>query len=553
MKTLQYWGTGNFQEHPYTGRIVTWTEKEKQTVDDAIATKLLAANAGFVLDNDESGEVVTSQVNSVTGGIEGLTAPDGSVMVINQANSAVLLGDSITGYYNYPLTISSLTRSANVCTATITGHGLVDGQQARVYGVENDDTFNGVYAITRVDANTVTYASTGSDGAASGSSMRMYNRQQTSDQSWASWSNMLLGQRFNILNNGAIGGATIDYLQSRLKSLVYDYAPAYVFVMAGINNVVSSDTAAQIITKLKTLYTSLLTHNYKVVALTILPLGSGYGGYATYAPKIQIINDWIRRYAQTTKGMILVDAYAAIVDPLAATKGSAATGMLSDNLHPSAKGAYTIAKAVKSALQNIVPAVSTLVCNNADNYGNDASNLNMIDNGFWTATGGTLGSNTSGTVASGWVCETTNAATTAVASVPARADGFGYDQQMVVTPGGAHSATARVNIASRLTAGASYQIECEVSMSGVSGSNLAAIQAYINGTAYSATLNLGISNALSLTTFPTEDFTATFKSEVFTVPAAGYTVGTLYVSARFGAAGTALTMKVGRVSVRKVS
>lgn len=70
MKTLQYWGTGNFQEHPYTGRIVTWTEKEKQTVDDAIATKLLAANAGFVLDNDESGEVVTSQVNSVTGGIE---------------------------------------------------------------------------------------------------------------------------------------------------------------------------------------------------------------------------------------------------------------------------------------------------------------------------------------------------------------------------------------------------------------------------------------------------------------------------------------------------
>ena len=67
MKTLQYWGTGNFQEHPYTGRIVTWTEKEKQTVDDAIATKLLAANAGFVLDNDESGEVVTSQINSVTG------------------------------------------------------------------------------------------------------------------------------------------------------------------------------------------------------------------------------------------------------------------------------------------------------------------------------------------------------------------------------------------------------------------------------------------------------------------------------------------------------
>ena len=68
-KTLQYWGTGNFQEHPYTGRIVTWTEKEKQTVDDAIATKLLASGAGFVLDNDETGEVVTSRSDPVTGGI----------------------------------------------------------------------------------------------------------------------------------------------------------------------------------------------------------------------------------------------------------------------------------------------------------------------------------------------------------------------------------------------------------------------------------------------------------------------------------------------------
>ena len=67
-KTLQYWGTGNFQEHPYTGRIVTWTEKEKQTVDDAIATKLLASGAGFVLDNDETGEVVTSRIDPVTGG-----------------------------------------------------------------------------------------------------------------------------------------------------------------------------------------------------------------------------------------------------------------------------------------------------------------------------------------------------------------------------------------------------------------------------------------------------------------------------------------------------
>ena len=114
MKTLQYWGTGNFQEHPYTGRIVTWTEKEKQTVDDAIATKLLAANAGFVLDNDESGEVVTSQINSVTGRIEGLRTGDSSVSldfkrrhnapVILQAMMPTGVSGSFTGTHNLMMT-----------------------------------------------------------------------------------------------------------------------------------------------------------------------------------------------------------------------------------------------------------------------------------------------------------------------------------------------------------------------------------------------------------------------------------------------------------------
>lgn len=97
MKTLQYWGTGNFQEQPYTGRIVTWTEKEKQTIDDAIATKLLAANVGFVLDNDNTGEVVTSQINPLTGGISYLQAAGRKIY-----DDAVFLGRN------------SLTESASV-------------------------------------------------------------------------------------------------------------------------------------------------------------------------------------------------------------------------------------------------------------------------------------------------------------------------------------------------------------------------------------------------------------------------------------------------------
>ena len=121
MKTLQYWGTGNFQEHPYTGRIVTWTEKEKQTVDDAIATKLLAANAGFVLDNDESGEVVTSQINSVTGGI-GFSAAGRFIDTV----SALRRGSSLRGgvpIVRQPDNTTGVLLSSNVTITATTRRG----------------------------------------------------------------------------------------------------------------------------------------------------------------------------------------------------------------------------------------------------------------------------------------------------------------------------------------------------------------------------------------------------------------------------------------------
>ena len=66
-KTLQYWEPATFKEHPTQVGLSPGRRKEKQTVDDAIATKLLASGAGFVLDNDETGEVVTSRIYPVTG------------------------------------------------------------------------------------------------------------------------------------------------------------------------------------------------------------------------------------------------------------------------------------------------------------------------------------------------------------------------------------------------------------------------------------------------------------------------------------------------------
>lgn len=145
-KTLQYWGTGNFQEHPYTGRIVTWTEKEKQTVDDAIATKLLASGAGFVLDNDETGEVVTSRIDPVTGGVKKAEVAGRDMM----ADLGVRTNQSLSNLRTVSASGNSFSTLAAATFSGSGGSGAFDSVAS---------TYGNIPAVLTVDAgNTANYA-----------------------------------------------------------------------------------------------------------------------------------------------------------------------------------------------------------------------------------------------------------------------------------------------------------------------------------------------------------------------------------------------------------
>lgn len=57
-------------------------------------------------------------------------------------------------------TVSALTRSGSTATATITGHGLSTGDNILVTGAEQTE-YNGVFQVTVVDADTLTYTVSG--------------------------------------------------------------------------------------------------------------------------------------------------------------------------------------------------------------------------------------------------------------------------------------------------------------------------------------------------------------------------------------------------------
>jgi lysophospholipase L1-like esterase len=227
----------------------------------------------------------------------------------------------------------------------------------------------------------------------------------------------------------------------------------------------------------------------------------------------------------------------------------------------------TWATAAFSEYVTILTVVGSVITFATTNGGSTAGTVrigatnNMIDTPLWTtATGGTLAGGPTGVAASGIKVSTLAGSPTVVASVPSRGDGLGNDQQVVITAAAASNQVSieadfnwasnggSVNWPGQVKAGRRYSFEGEISLSGVSGSNLSelrpTIAAVIDGTTYLVYALNGYAEGPVLNT----DLTAFhFKTAPMVLPA-GTTVTNFkwQITALFSAAGTALTLKVGR-------
>ena len=185
---------------------------------------------------------------------------------------------------------------------------------------------------------------------------------------------------------------------------------------------------------------------------------------------------------------------------------------------------------------------------------------NMFDNTLLqTATGGTVVAAATGTAANGIKVQIAAGSPTVVASVVSRADGLGNDQQLVITPAAAGNqviieadfAFAATEWPTIVKAGRRYVYECELSLSGVAGSNLheirSNIQAIIDGTTYQVYAMNGYSDGPVINT----DLTAFHvKTAPMYLPAGASVTNFKFVNLfSFSAAGTALTVKVGRIKL----
>lgn len=179
-----------------------------------------------------------------------------------------------------------------------------------------------------------------------------------------------------------------------------------------------------------------------------------------------------------------------------------------------------------------------------------------------TATGGTVVAPGTGTNATGIKTQNIAGAPAFSCSVVARSDGYGNDQQVVITPAASGDtfqlsfdfAQSNTLLPTVVMAGRSYVFEFELTMTGVSGSNLTEIRplctATVGGTTYQA---YGLHNYADGANLNSDVTSLHIRTAPLKLPSGAVTVVNGSLALRFSALGTALTVKVGRINLTELS
>lgn len=498
----------------------------------------------------------------VLGKVAALQGADGREVSIFPAAGLLrvaIMADSMGASAAGNSTITSLTRSNNVVTGVLTTHGRGTGEICSIYNCL-DTSFNANdVAVTRVDANTFTYPSIGADGSTADlvavtKPMQLQSHSTCNDNSFMFWLQSKTGAALKLVRNaGRSGHNSADMLARYDADIVNGPAHDAVFYLTGYNDWVTAGyTADQV-------YANVVDQQAKspgklFVIISSIPWTTG--GTAANRKEALKYNRKIRAFCASRPNVRFADAAKYLIDATNATAFSPLTGMLqSDGIHPSPKGAERIAQAIYDAIQYDCPRVSRLVSCSLDTYANDSTCANILDAGPWTTSGGALAGGATGTVAAS-MAVTLSGSGTAVASVVARANGIGYDQQVVFTPAANNDSVTFSGtgyITGRTSDGQKLNYLGELILAGMSGANIKSVEIYVTHNGANSTHYLAKAQAANAAAYPSSDMTIDFASLIDSIICTGHTGIGWNVVVKAGAAGTALTIKLGQQSIEKVA
>lgn len=431
---------------------------------------------------DPTGKV--SQVTTASGTpVTGI----GGGNLTNAVSRVVLSGDSNTLKNFETVNIVSASRTDGIVTVILINAPfyLYPGAPVYVVGVPDDMAGNQIILTANDGAKTYTYANAGPNtgnvtltGTAS-----VANLSRQMDDGLFTWINAMSNYKFDVVGISAQIGRTSDDVAAHVGEVTS--IPAEYFVhMDGTNDLMGGRTAASIIANNLITYNAAQASGKKVIALSVLPLGSGgANGGAWTAARTAValeVNAWRREYCRVTPGFQYLDVWSVAVDPVNANKGQALVGMImaNDGLHTTQRLGRAVGKLAATELAAI-PRREFRVTSNAENYDTSPANTNIVTNGFWTTSGGTpstLGAGLTGQVVTG--------TPTVTWSMVPRDDGVGFDAKADITFNAINDLIRLKNTdntipLARIPAGSTVQIDVSVKVSGNAGGKIRNLAFYL--------------------------------------------------------------------------
>ncbi|WP_166790644.1 MULTISPECIES: SGNH/GDSL hydrolase family protein [unclassified Cryobacterium] len=220
------------------------------------------------------------------------------------------------------------------------------------------------------------------------------------------WAQFLLGHAFTFLGNFGVSGEKTTPMLNRLNDVV-NVRPGWVHILMGTNDVNNGIDISVTIANLDYVLNYFETAGIRVILGTIPPQNTLT---ATGAMQHRRLNAWIRMQGHTRRSVVIVDYFAALVNPINGNyAGSGFLVQTNDGTHPAAIGAYVMGKTLAAALRAVgINAPAEL-------FSDEADTTNTLLYGQFSGAG-------VGAAPTGWTGSTPTGSGTVAYSKPARTD-----------------------------------------------------------------------------------------------------------------------------------
>jgi lysophospholipase L1-like esterase len=340
-------------------------------------------------------------------------------------------------------------------------------------------------------------------------------------------------------------------------------------VQIGTNDLtlLAGDSYISICRRIEIIVREGLENGVKVILWTIPPRAQAnwliFGGnivskgstIARQKQKQMAVNAWMRRFAQETPGVVLVDPYNELVDP-ANADGGWKVGYSTDGIHWNSAGAYIAGRVFAATLAPFVKPAITSTISLTDTYSAiDNPSGDLAVNRGCAGTGGTLGAGVTGTAPDSWTVDAQLGTFTAVAAAQARTDAFapgvpsnGRELSIAVSTAsaGAQLRAYQMSIGAAIPAGVPFFCEMEIAVTANSAAWAGpSMQVFFNSGAVNTGGMLTDGSALPVG--------ATFEAVIRTpICRADVASGGLVFSQMNLLNASAVTMAIRRLSIRPV-